>query len=76
MEGITAKKAVEILREEARHQDDQDMARNTLPTDNGKECWHCHKKGHVKEDCWLLYPEKKKEKQETKTYGAEQDRGW
>jgi len=38
MERITAKKAVEMFREEIRYQDNQDMARNVLFTDNGKEC--------------------------------------
>jgi hypothetical protein len=64
MEGITAKKAMEMLREEVRHQEDDKimaMARHTSPTEKAGECWHCHKKGHNKEDCWLLYPEKKKE---------------
>ncbi len=69
-----------MFREEIRYQDNQDMARNVLFTDNGKECQHCYKKEYIKEDCWLLYLEKNKEKQkekekEIKISGAEQDRG-
>jgi uncharacterized protein (DUF2132 family) len=79
MEGITAKKAMEMLREEVRHQEDDKpipMARHTSPTEEVGGCWHCHKKGHNKEDCWLLYPEKKKEKQKEKqTSGIQQDCG-
>ena len=77
MEGITAKKAMEMLREEVRHQEDDKpipMARHTSPTERVGECWHCHKKGHNKEDCWLLYPEKKKERQKEKqTSGTQKD---
>src|SRR5260370_19766377 len=46
MEGITAKKAMEMLREEIRHQEDDKsmaMARHTSPTEKAGECWHCHK---------------------------------
>ena len=43
-----------VLREEVRHQEDDKpipMARHTSPTEEVGECWHCHKKGHNKEDC-------------------------
>jgi hypothetical protein len=80
MEGITAKKAMEMLREEVRHQEDDKtmtIARHTSPVEKTGECWHCHKKGHNKEDCWLLHPEKKKERQKEKqTSDIQQDVGY
>jgi hypothetical protein len=64
-------------RNEVHQEDDKPipMARHTLPTKEVGECWHCHKKGHNREDCWLLYPEKKKEKQKEKQT-SEQDVGF
>ena len=72
MEEITAKKAMEMLREEVRHQEDDKtmtitMARHALSIKEVGECWHCHKKGHNKEDCWLLHPEKKEEETKGET---------
>jgi hypothetical protein len=78
MEGITAKKVMEMLRKKVRYQEDDKsilMARHTLPIKEVGECWHCYKKGHNKEDCWLLYLEKKKEKQKEKQI-SEQDVGF
>jgi hypothetical protein len=75
---ITAKKAMKMLREEVRHQEDNKpipITRHTSPTERVGKCWHCHKKGHNKEDCWLLYPEKKKEKQKEEQT-SEQDVGF
>jgi len=79
MEGITAKKAMEMLREEVRHQEDDKtmtMARHTSPTEKAGECWYCHKKGHNKEDCWLLYPEKKERQKEKQTSDTQQNVGF
>jgi hypothetical protein len=79
MEGITAKKAMEMFREEVWHQKNDKsipMARHISPTKEVGECWHCHKKGHNKEDCWLLYPEKKKEKQKEKQTSEEDVGFW
>jgi hypothetical protein len=75
MKGITAKKAIKILRKKIRHQEDnKNIARITSPTEKAGECWHCHKKGHNKENYWLLNPEKKKEKQKEKqTSGTQQN---
>ena len=33
-----------MLRGKKRYQDDQDIARNVLSIDNGRECGHCYKK--------------------------------
>jgi hypothetical protein len=63
MKGITAKKIIKMLKKIRYQEDNKNMACNISSTEKKGECWHCHKKDYNKEDCWLLYPAKKKEKQ-------------
>ena len=47
MDEITAKKTIEMLREEVRRQkDNKNIARIIQPTEKGGECRHYHRKNH------------------------------
>ena len=56
---------MEMLREEILYWEDNKpipITRHTLPIEEVREYQHCYKKDYNREDCQLLYPEKKKEK--------------